>query len=202
VIPRQLRRAAGLAAAVALAAGCGFRELHLQLAGDHFEARRGPLGEMPPLRFELRELEDARPDPDRLGYEEDGYGTKMSDVLSAAPVPQLFRDAIAAELRANGHALDPQGRLRIEGAVDLYWVEMQPGQGLMAVATAACTLRVVERASGAAIYSQRYTGQYTRPGAYPGESAYVEALRIALQRMAWEFALDPELVATLRTRSR
>ncbi|HXZ86613.1 MAG TPA: hypothetical protein VEI82_14110 [Myxococcota bacterium] len=198
---RWLRSAVGLAAALALALGCGFRELHLQLAGGDADARRGPLGEIPPMRFELRELEDARPDPARVGYEKDAYGTKMSDVLSAAPVPQLFRDAIAAELRANGHSIDPQGRLRIEGAVDLFWVEMQPSQGLMAVATAACTLRVVERASGAPIYAQQYTGQYTHPGAYPGEGAYAEALRVALQRMAWEIALDPRLVALLRARS-
>jgi hypothetical protein len=71
----------------------------------------------------------------------------------------------------------------------------------MAVATAACTLRVVDGATGAEVYAQQYTGHYTHPNSSAFQSAYAEALRVALQRMAWEVALDPKLVVALRRRS-
>lgn len=197
---RRLHGAA-LLAAIAMLAGCGFSDLRLRLAMSDADARRGPLGELAATSFELPDLVDRRADPARVGYQKDAYGANMSDLLSAAPVPQLFRDAIAAELRANGHSVAAQARYRIEGEVTLYWVDMQPGQSMMAIATAACALRVVDAKSGAGIYAQQYTGHYTQPGAPALEGIYAEALRVALQRMAWEVALDPKLVAALRARS-
>src|SRR5262245_29680211 len=187
-------------AAIAALAGCGFSDLRLKLAMRDVDARRGPLGDVAATSFELRDLADRRADPARVGYQKDAYGANKSDLLSAAPVPELFRDAIAAELRANGHSVAAQGRYRIEGDVTLYWVEMQPDLSLMAIATAACALRIVDAKSGAEIYAQQYTGHFTQPGANEIERIYAEALRVALQRMAWEVALDPKLVAVLRAR--
>ena len=197
---RPLRRAA-LLAAIAVLAGCGFTDLRLKLAPSAADARRGPLGEVAATSFVLRDLEDRRADSERVGYQKDVYGANKSDVLSASPVPELFRDAIAAELRANGHGVGVQGKYRIEGAVTLYWVDMQPGQSLMAIATAACALRIVDARSGVEIYAQEYTGHYTQPNAPGLARTYAEALRVALERMAWEVALDPKLVAALRARS-
>lgn len=193
----RIRRSALMAAIAALAGGCGFTDLDLDLAFAENAARRGAIGELEPTSFALSELGDERPDRDRVGYQKNGYGMNVSDVRAAAPVPSLFRDAIAAELRANGHALDPRSRLRIQGAVTLFWVELQPGLSMTAVATAACTLRVLDRDAGA-IHEKQYTGHYTYRNTSAFRSAYEQALRVALERMAWEIALDRNLVAAVR----
>lgn len=186
-----------LLVASALAGGCG--TYRLDLAGYEAAARRSPVGELAPTVFELAEFEDERSDLLRVGYQKNAYGMNMFDVLTVRPVPEIFRDALAARLRANGHRVDDAGRFRIEAAVTFFWVEMQPAlMGVTAVSTAACKLKIVDREAQRPIHEQTYTGHYTRPGSSAFQGAYRDALGTALDRMIQQIGQDPALIAALR----
>jgi hypothetical protein len=189
-----------LLVAAALLCGCGTYQL--DLAPWDTLARRAPVGELAPLVFDLAEFADDRFDPLRVGYQKNAYGMNVFDVLTNRPVTGIFRDALAARLRANGHRVDSSGRFRIEAAVTFFWVEMQPAlMGVTAVSTAACRLKIVDREEQRPIHEQDYTGHFTRPGSSAFEGAYREALGAALDRMIGQIAQDPALIATLRERT-
>lgn len=189
---------ARVAPLVVLVVGCGTYRVDLPLP----EPRRAPIGELEPLSLELAPFEDDRPDLLRVGYQKNAYGMNVFDVLTNRPVTDLFRDAVSAELRANGHRVDGSSPLRVEAAVTYFWVEMQPALGgVNAVSTAACKLRLIDRSTEAVIFEQPYTGHYVHRGSSAFQSAYRNALAAALQRMVREIARDPELVAALRKAS-
>ena len=106
------------AAAVALLQGCAFTPAQLDLQPTAETRVAGPLADVPPLRFDAPQLEDARLDKARIGWKNNGYGQNTADITTTQPVDRIVESAVSKALADANQTVGDDGNVRVVGTVD------------------------------------------------------------------------------------
>jgi len=200
---KSMRHLAPLAVAVLAVTGCAFTKSTLDLGLEPTNTARGPLSVIPPATFAVAMLVDKRPDTDRIGYKRNGFGSRTADIVAARPVPAIVRDALAAELSANGHRVDDAGDVVVAGDVTTFWFDTVVNFGSLEFSgLVAANLTFVDTKTGRTLVTRIYQGHYAEKTMMGGfEGTWQRIMNTALERMVREVATDPRLLAALRTRT-
>ena len=186
---------------LALATGCMFTQAELDVHLDSKDARRGPLARVsPPVQFQLMEFEDSRVErePRRIGFKKDAYGDYTANIVTPGPVAKIVREAVQLTFERNGHTIDAEGPLRVEGNVQQFWFEVQQNfWNFEFMGTAECKLKLTDAASGSLLYEATYTGYYNETSAIRIEGPWLRVMNQALARMVESIAMDDALSQAL-----
>jgi len=151
---------------------------------------------------EILSVVDKRPDTARVGYKRNTFNQKMADIVTSRPVPDVVRDALATELKTNGHLI-AAGDRDLAFAVDVneFWFDLQVGMWTIEhLGTTGVTLTVNDVRTGAVLLNQRYQGNHRAERAAGYEGTWEEVMNAALERMMRDIATDPKLVEVFRAR--
>lgn len=194
-----MRRLLWIGVALALA-GCGGAGLDVRYP----DATVNPalLSSAPPRRVEIGPVIDRRADT-RLGVtRKDG-----KPIVTSRPVVEIVRDALAAELVRNGHAVVAGERdAALSATVEEFRLDEVGGYGgAHLVGRVVIALSVID-ARGDTALTRRYVGIKRRDIDKPTDDARRETMDAALARAMHDLATDPELARVLgggpRTASR
>lgn len=210
-----MRGCAGLSllpmlASAVLVGGCAvaLRTLTLDIAYDEAAANRGYLSSLEPRRIQVAPVTDKRAVTAQIGFMINQHGVVVGHAVSGRPVPEIVRDALVAELKKNGHAVNSD-----EPDV-VFSTDINEFRFDYPIGTVAMTLTVTDGRTGAPLLTREYRGVYRRgvphevvlhdifPGLYDGFEKYKRAgqyvMNAALQRMMRDLATDQKLVEALR----
>jgi|SRR5262245_30893226 len=200
---KSMRYLAPAVLATVARSGCAFTKSTLDVGLEPTNTARGPLSGIPLTTFAMATLIDKRPDTDRIGYTRNGGGSKTADIVAARPVPAIVRDAIVAELSANGHRLDDAGDVVVTGDVTTFWFDTVVSVGSLEFSgLVAADLTFTDAKTGRAPVTRTYQGHDTEKTMMGGlDGTWQRIMNTALERMVREVATDPRLLAALRTRT-
>ena len=153
---------------------------------------RATLASVRPRRVEIRPVTDRRPDTTRVGIQPD---EKKKVVVTSRPVTDIVRDALAAELRRNGHVVVPdRPDLTIAADVDEFAFDTVVARSsAQYVGKVALALTVTERQSGKTLFSRRYVGIKRQNADREAKQAARDVMDAALARAMHDLATDAEL---------
>ncbi|SRR6266849_3835480 len=196
------RSALAIGMTAAALGGCAFTTSTLNVRYEDSKAARGPLSSVEPRRVEIVSVVDKRSDTARIGYKRNGFNQKTADILCSRPVPDVVRDALAIELKKNGHLLEPGERdLGFTVDVNEFWFDLQVGMWTIEyLGTTAITLTVNDGRTGATLLSQRYQSNHREERAAGYEGTWEAVMNAALERLMRDVATDPKLVEAFRAR--
>ena len=185
--------------ALLLLGGCAFTKATLNVGYTDAMATRGPLASVTPRRIEVGAFADKRPETARIGYKRNMYGTKTADIVTAKPVSEIVTDALATELRKNGHEVTAANRdLVISGDITTFWFEFQVNFWTVEFfGTSAVTLNVVD-GTGKTLLTRNYQGHYTEKSGGGLDATWERVMNEALQRMVREVSTDLQLIRVLK----
>ena len=184
------------------AGGCAFTDATIKVA--YAEPSRGALGAVPPRRVEIAPVQDKRPETDKIGYKRNGFNQKTAKIQTTKPVPEIVRDALAAELVKNGHAVGgADSELVLSADVTEFWLDISVGMWTVDfVGATGVSLRLRPRAADAAVEVARQYRGYHKESAMGGlEGTWEHVMNTALQHMMREMATDVRLAQALRVQS-
>jgi hypothetical protein len=184
----------------ALASGCAFTDATINVAYPEARAGRGALGTVPPRRIEIGTLVDRRPEPDKIGYKRNGFNQKTAKIQTSKPVPDIVREALAAELGKNGHVVGgADSELVLSGEISEFWFDISVGMWVVDfVGTTALQLELRPRGTDTVLASRRYRG-YHKESAMGGlEGTWEHVMNTALEHMMRELSTDLALARALR----
>jgi hypothetical protein len=168
----------GIIAAL-LAGGCAFSPANLNVSYDSTRAKAGPLSSVKPLKVEVGDFADKRPQTDRIGYMRNGFGMETAKVSTTRPAPEIVREAIIAAFNKNGHKVNG-GEKDIVVTVDVN-VVVQDGR------------------TGRVLLSKEYSGHHNTAllGGYHKEMA--DVMNAALENLIDQISGDPKLIDVFRS---
>lgn len=182
-----------------MASGCALTTSNLNIAYDPAKAHPGPLSTVKPLSLEVKDLKDARPEKDKIGYKRNLYGQKLGHILAAKPVPEIVGEAIVTEFQKNGHVLntvDPD--LVISGEVTAFWFDAQVGFATVQfIGTVNASLTFTNRATNETLLTNSYQGYYDEESLGGLEGTWEHVMSTALERMVNQMSTDPKLIQAL-----
>lgn len=187
--------------ALLLLGGCAFTKSTLNVGYTDAMATRGPLSSVSPRRIDVGAFMDKRPEIERIGYKRNMYGQKTADIVTTKPVPDIVKDALAAEFRKNGHQLTTTAErdLVISGDVTTFWFEFQVNFWTVEFfGTSAVTLNVVDGKTGTTLLTRNYQGHYTEKSGGGLDGTWERVMNEALQRMVREVSTDLQLIRVLK----
>ncbi|MFZ2446092.1 MAG: YajG family lipoprotein [Syntrophobacteraceae bacterium] len=188
---------------VLVSGGCAFTQANLNVKYDSEAARVGPLSSVKSVTLDIQDLVDKRPDKNRIGYKRNGFGQQTADIITAKPVPQIVKEALAAEFSKNGHLVSPTGSsLILSGDVSSFWFDVQVGfWTLQFMGTVGMDLKVVDRDTGNVLYTRSYQGHYNEESLGGLEGTWERVMNTALERMVRDVSTDSRLVEILKQRT-
>jgi hypothetical protein len=180
----------------------------LNVGYDEARAQRGPLSAIGSRRIRI-DVTDRRPWPGEvIGYIVLRSGGSMyfpiatyyPDVLVAPrPVREIVQDALAAELRKNGHAVvtsEADRSLTVD--VREFWVSSEEGfWGFRFPGTMLIHMTVTDGRTGQTLLTRDYQGQAVGHGQMNAKWNWKGPLNAALDTMMRDVATDPRLVEAL-----
>jgi len=181
-----------------LLGGCGSSSTTVNVGYDESRIVRGPLSEVTARRVVI-EVTDRRTDPSIIGYKVKN-GARAGVFVSSRPVREIVQEALAAELRRNGHlvvTVEADRVLRVN--VREFWVDVGTVDGLWTAnvsASASITLTVVNGQHRDTLLTRDYQGASTDVNA--GSRDWQRVMNAALEQMMREVAIDQTLVKALR----
>ena len=183
------------------AGGCAFTDATIKVA--YAEPSRGALGAVPPRRVELGPIQDKRPETDKIGYKRNGFNQKTAKIQTTKPVPEIVREALAAELTKNGHVVGgPDSELVLSADITEFWLDISVGMfTLDFVGATGLELRVTPRAGEGAPVARQYRGYHKETAMGGLEGTWEHVMNTALQHMMRELATDVRLAQALRVQS-
>jgi uncharacterized lipoprotein YajG len=196
---RQALRLVVVLGAMWLLTGCAFTTSKLDVAYSTDSAQGGPLAALPPRVVNVAAFTDKRPDTARIGYKRNGFGAKTADIVSARPVPEIVRDAIAAELAKSGHGAAGAARPEevVSGEVTDFWFDLAIGfVSIEYTGTVGAIVNVTD-AAGTSLLSRRYQGVQIESRLAGYEGAWTEVMNTALAKLVREMSTDFQLAEAL-----
>jgi hypothetical protein len=153
------------------------------------------LASVPPRRVQLLPVADRRVDQSRFGVRP-GSGETL---VTARPVADIVRDALAVELVQNGHTLvQDRADVVLAGTVDEFWLDVVEGRSLAQyIGRVAIGLAVQDGRTGATLAIRRYVGIKRAEGDPKTEAVWRDVMDAALVRAIHDVATDHELVSAL-----
>jgi uncharacterized lipoprotein YajG len=188
-------------ASVGLVSGCAFTDATIKVA--YREPSPGALATVPPRRVEIGPIQDKRPETDKVGYKRNGFNQKTAKIQTAKPVPEIVREALAAELAKNGHVVGgPDSDFVLSADVTEFWLDISVGMFTMDfVGATGVELRVSPRAAAGAPVTRQYRGYHKETAMGGLEGTWEHVMNTALQHMMREMATDVRLAQALRVQS-
>ena len=183
-----------------LLSGCAFTDAKVKVGYAEAGASRGPLSTVASRRVEVGTFADKRPETDRIGYKRNGFNQKTAKIESQKPVPEIIREALAAELAKNDHrpgASDPE--LVFSGEIAEFWFDMSVGFATIDfVGTTSIALNVRDAKTGTVVLSRTYRGYHKETAMGGLEGTWEHVMNTALAAMMREIGTDMRLVQALR----
>ena len=184
---------------VVLIQGCAFTTARLNVAARPNADFKGPLSQVPPTRFDVQALTDARSDKARIGWKKNGYGSNTADILSTRPVSDVVTDAIRAGLQQNGHTAAMPGDIVISGSVTRFWFEVKPNFFTIEfTGNVECDLQFVRTGTTQEVYKSRYSGTYTRKTGGGLEATWTEVMDASVEKLVEDIVFDANLIEALK----
>lgn len=187
-------------ASLVVLGGCAFTTATLNVGYTAADASRGPLSGVEATRVEIGPFVDKRPETTKIGYKRNGFGQKTADIVTTKPVPDIIREALAAEFRKNGHEVAAAERdLVLSGEVTEFWFDYQMNFWTVEFfGTSAIVLNVADGRTGATLLTRTYQGHYTEKSMGGLDATWERVMNEALQRMVREVGSDARLVQVLK----
>ena len=184
---------------VVLIQGCAFTTARLNVAARPNADFKGPLSQVPPTKFDVQALTDARSDKARIGWKKNGYGSNTADILSTRPVSDVVTDAIRAGLQQNGHTAAMPGDIVISGSVTRFWFEVKPNFFTIEfTGNVECDLQFVRTGTTQEVYKSRYSGTYTRKTGGGLEATWTEVMDASVEKLVEDIVFDANLIEALK----
>lgn len=191
------RRVAMASLVALLAGGCAAGTAGLDVRYPEAGVNRAMLSTVAPRAIEIVPVVDRRVDPTRIGTSP----KTGKDIVTARPVTEVVREALARELGKNGHAVVAGRRdVAVAASVEEFWLDAVVGHATTQyVGKIAVALAVTDGRTGDAVLARRYIGIKRRAAETDsaGENAEREVMDAALARVMHDLATDPELVRAL-----
>jgi uncharacterized lipoprotein YajG len=190
----------GIIAAL-LAGGCAFSPANLNVSYDSTRAKAGPLSSVKPLKVEVGDFADKRPQTDRIGYMRNGFGMETAKVSTTRPAPEIVREAIIAAFNKNGHKVNGGEKdIVVTGAVKTFWFESQVNFWTIEfMGTVDVNVVVQDGRTGRVLLSKEYSGHHNTAllGGYHKEMA--DVMNAALENLIDQISGDPKLIDVFRS---
>ena len=188
----RTRLRAGILTVVAIISlvGCA-RSVSLDVGYPEAGVNRAMLASARPRRVEIRPVADRRAQTALIGVLPDGN----KPIVTRRPVADIVRDALAAEVRRNGHAVVTEAPdLVLVADVDEFWLDAVVGySSAQYVGKVALTLTLIDGRSGEAVLTRRYVGIRRQQAEREAKQAGREIMDLALSRAMHDLATDTQL---------
>ena len=184
---------------VLILGGWAFTQVNLNVRYAHDNARKGPLSSVKPLKFEVGEFIDKRPETDKIGYKHTGFGTKTATIVTTQPVTQIVKEAIVTEFQKNGHLMAGDHRdLLLSGTVTSFWFDYHVSFiTIEFMGTVSVDLDVTNGKTGAIMLTRTYQGHYNEKSLGGLGGTWERIMNVALERMVQQMSTDNKLVQAL-----
>jgi hypothetical protein len=186
-----------VALAVILLGGCTFIPSTVNVGYPEAAARPGPLASVESRRVEIGHFEDQRFVNLRgtmvIGWQTSKRGRQMAPIATSRPIPEIVREALAVELKRNGHMVVGGGSdVVLSGEILEFGFSPSVGRGSVEIA-----LTALDGNSGSQLFKQTYYGTHEET-----TYAWQRVMNMALAALVHEIATDPRLVQALAGSSR
>lgn len=180
-------------------AGCAFTQANLDINYDMEKSKRGPLSEVEPLKIEVGQFDDRRPNKERIGYKRNGFGDKTADILTMKPVADIVREAFMTTLAKNGHLVgQADNDIVLEGKINTFWFDYQVNFWTVEfMGTVSVDLEIRKADSAEVIYTRRYDGHYNEESMGGLEGTWERVMNTALEKMIKQASTDSKLIAAI-----
>lgn len=196
----MIRRSLGLPAivlVVSFVSGCGATTSGLDVRYPEAGVNRSLLASAPPRRIEITPVADRRVDTARIGARPKDGGA----IVTIRPVADIVGEALAVEIRKNGHAVVSDSRdVVLSSVVEEFRLDIVTGySAAQYVGRVVIALTVAEPKSGDRLLTRRYVGISRRQidKDKDSDNGWREVMDVALARTMRDLATDPELAAVL-----
>jgi hypothetical protein len=175
--------------------GCGAGHSGLDVRYPEAGVNRSMLALAPPRRVEIAPVADRRLDTTRIGSRPNGGG----DIVTKRPVAEIVGEALALEIRKNGHAVVSDNKdVVLAGAVEEFRLDVIAGySSTQYVGRVVIAVTLTDGRSGDQLLTRRYVGISRRQVDKDSEAAWRDMMDVALARSMHDLATDPELAAVL-----
>ena len=191
------RRVAFLAIVPALLAvsGCGVTSSGLDVRYPESGVKRALLASAPPRSIEIAPVADRRLDTARIGSRPKDGG----DIVTSRPVTDIVAEALAVEIRKNGHSVvSGKTDAVLSAAVEEFRLDVVTGYSTKQyVGRVVIALTVTDPHSGDKLLSRTYVGISRRQVEKDSDNGWRDTMEVALARTMRDLATDPELAAVL-----
>ncbi len=191
---RRLALVVILLAGPALSA-CGATTSGLDVRYPEAGVHRSLLASAPPRRVEISPVADRRMDTARIGSKPKDGGA----IVTSRPVTEIVGEALALEIRKNGHAVVSDKKdVILAGAVEEFRLDVVAGySSTQYVGRVVIAVTLADGRSGDQLLSRRYVGISRRQIDKGSDKDWRDVMDIALARSMHDLATDPELAAAL-----
>jgi len=181
--------------AVLAVSGCGASRSGLDVRYPEAGVNRSMLASAPPRRVEITPVADRRLDTTRIGTRPKDGG----DIVTKRPVAEIVGDALALEIRRNGHAVVSDKKdVGLAGAVEEFRLDVVAGySSTQYVGRVVIAVTLSDGRSGDQLLTRRYVGISRRQVDKDSEIGWRDMMDVALARSMHDLATDPELAAVL-----
>ena len=186
------------ATAIVSLVGCA-RSVTLDVGYPEGGVNRAMLASARPRRVEIRPVTDRRANTALIGVQPDGN----KPMVTSRPVADIVRDALASEVRRNGHAVVSEAPdLVLAADVDEFWLDAVVGySSAQYVGKVAMTVSLIEARSGETVVTRRYVGIRRQQAEREAKRAGRQIMDLALSRAIHDLATDTELAAAFAQRA-
>jgi uncharacterized lipoprotein YajG len=182
--------------ALATLAGCAITR-GLDVTYPEAGVNRALLARVPARQVGVSPVVDHRTVVARIGSRKDGAG-----IVTSRPVGDIIREALAAEVTRNGHAVRADAKdVVLAAEVEEFWLDVTTGySSTQYVGTVVLALAVVDGHNGETLFSRRYAGIKRREVEREADDVARDVMDVALARTLHDFATDPEMAAAFGRR--
>lgn len=184
--------------------GCASGGQHLDIAARQQSISKGPLSEVPQVKFDFRPLDDARAERDRIGYSINDAFLVDSSLHSKKPVTDVVLDAMRLGFLNNGHALGTPADVIITGSVTRFWYERKDNLFTIELTgNIECDMEFTSTKTSQSIYKSRYSGTYTKTmsGAFGvTDKTMAEIMDISVEKLVEDIVYDSNLIEALEAK--
>jgi uncharacterized lipoprotein YajG len=180
--------------AVLALSGCGAARSGLDVRYPEAGVHRSLLASAPPRRVEISPVADRRMDTARIGSKPKG-----GDIVTSRPVTEIVGEALALEIRKNGHAVvSDKTDVVLAAAVEEFRLDVVTGySSTQYVGRVVLAVTLADGRSGDQLLSRRYVGISRRQLDKGSDNDWRDIMDLALARTMHDLATDPEMAAVL-----
>ncbi len=192
-----------LSSSVLFMGGCAFTDAKINVGYSEALASRGPLATVSPQAIEIAAVTDKRPETDKIGYKRNGFNRKTAKIETEKPVPEIIRDALALELKQNGHQIGgTPATLRLSADIMEFWLDINMGYWTIDfVGAASLAVKVINTKDETALMERTYRGYYKTTAMGGLEGTWEHVMNTALQEMMRDIGTDVALTEAFKKAS-